>query len=149
MNQVIRALLIAAPFLYMGLIWILSSLPHDTIIRVSNHEFDKVFKESLHLIEFGILYVLGVLFLLMIDRFTIYTSRWAALLSFLYGVVDELHQYTVPYRSFSYFDMVKDLIGVIVMYLIITNTFFRQPPTQPGMALKRLQAYVKKNTPSK
>ena len=142
MRLFLRWFLILSPFLYMGLIWVLSSLPHDAVIRVSHNEFDKWFKESLHLIEFGILYGLIVLFFLMIGTFSLRTSRVAAIWACLYGVVDELHQYSVPYRSFAVIDIVKDFIGVFVCYLIITRTFFADPPRQPGLALKKLQAYL-------
>ncbi|HWO78079.1 MAG TPA: VanZ family protein [Bacillus sp. (in: firmicutes)] len=142
MRRLIRWLFILSPFLYMGLIWVLSSLRQDAIIKVSDNEFDKWFKESLHLIEFGILYVLIVLFFLMIGKFTLKSSRFAAIWACLYGVVDELHQYTVPYRSFQVIDLVKDFIGVWVCYFIINRTFFANAPKQPGLALKKLQAYL-------
>ncbi|MET3697108.1 VanZ like protein [Bacillus oleivorans] len=142
MRLFFRWLLILSPFLYMGLIWVLSSLPHDAIIRVSDNEFDKWFKESLHLIEFGILYCFIVFFFIMIGKFSLRSSRFAAVWACLYGVIDELHQYTVPYRSFAVIDLVKDFIGVFVCYMIITRTFFASPPKQPGLALKKIQVYL-------
>ncbi|GAA0319720.1 hypothetical protein GCM10008967_07810 [Bacillus carboniphilus] len=144
MKQVLRYLLIVSPYLYMGFIWVLSSLPHDAIVRVSDDEFDKLFKESLHLIEFGILYILAVVSLLMVDRLTPTTNRWAAIVAALYGVVDELHQATVPYRSFQVIDIVKDFIGVFVLFLFVKNTIFKHPPRQPGKLLLSLQLFLLK-----
>ncbi|NQD68647.1 hypothetical protein HP456_22325, partial [Bacillus haikouensis] len=61
MKLMLKYVLTAAPFLYMMLIWILSSNPDDAVIRFPDNTVDRFIKESLHLIEFAILYGLFVL----------------------------------------------------------------------------------------
>lgn len=111
-----------APFLYMGLIWILSSLPHDAVIDTP-YAWDRAFKESLHLIEFGILYILFVLFFAVNGKLTHKTSKISAAIAISYGFIDELHQYFVPYRSATVIDLVKDTIGVLVAYYLVRRYF--------------------------
>ncbi|MEH7235247.1 VanZ family protein [Bacillus sp. JJ1562] len=123
MKAFLRFLLLLAPFLYMIFIFILSSLPSDAIVNTP-FSWDRAFKESLHLIEFGILYGLWVLFFLVQGKFTPKTSILAAALSIAYGFSDELHQYFVPYRSATVIDLVKDTIGVLVLFWIVKVSYF-------------------------
>ncbi|MBE4907297.1 VanZ family protein [Bacillus luteolus] len=111
-----------APFVYMGLIWILSSLPHDAVIDTP-YSWDRAFKESLHLIAFGILYLLFVLSFAVDGKLTHKTSKIAAAIAISYGFIDELHQYFVPYRSATVIDIVKDTIGVLVAYYLIRRFY--------------------------
>jgi VanZ family protein len=124
-----RFIIICAPFAYMVLIWILSSLRHDAIIDTP-FSFDRAFKESLHLIEFGILYGLWVVYLLTKGKFTQQSNLFVALISIAYGFVDEAHQYFVPYRSATVIDLVKDTIGVLVLFFIVKRIYFSNRPTK-------------------
>ena len=84
-------------------------------------------KESLHLIEFAILYVLLVLASLTFERRT-FTPLWNILLAVfagLYGVSDEIHQSFYPYRSASLFDLVKDFTGILICFYFIRGALFR------------------------
>lgn len=123
MKALLRFLLLIAPFLYMIFIFILSSLPSDAIVNTP-FSWDQAFKESLHLIEFGILYGLWVLFFLVQGKLTTKTSILAAVLAIAYGFTDELHQYFVPYRSATVIDLVKDTIGVLVLFYIVKVSYF-------------------------
>ncbi|MFS0821369.1 VanZ family protein [Bacillus sp. 1P02SD] len=123
MKAFLRLLLLIAPFLYMIIIFILSSLPSDAIVNTP-FSWDQAFKESLHLIEFGILYGLWVMFFLVLGKFTPKTSILAAVLSIAYGFSDEFHQYFVPYRSATVIDLVKDTIGVLVLFTIVKVSYF-------------------------
>ncbi|WP_257215829.1 VanZ family protein [Fredinandcohnia onubensis] len=123
MKAILRLLLLIAPFLYMILIFILSSLPADAIVNTP-FSWDRAFKESLHLIEFGILYGLWVLFFLVQGKFSPKTSLLSAVIAIAYGFSDELHQYFVPYRSATVIDLVKDSIGVLVLYTIVKVSYF-------------------------
>jgi len=38
----------------------------------------------------------------------------SVLLSFLYGISDEIHQYFVPYRSAELMDVLADMLGAII-----------------------------------
>lgn len=123
MKSFIRFMLKIAPFLYMAFVWVLSSLPADAIINTP-FSWDHAFKESLHLIEFAILFGFWVLFFAVDGKLTRTTSIIAALLSILYGFVDEGHQYFVPYRSATVIDLVKDTIGVLVFFYIVKISYF-------------------------
>lgn len=126
-----------APILYMILIWILSSLPADAIIKTP-FSFDRLMKESLHLIEFGILYWLIALAFAANGRWTAKASVLAALISILYGATDEIHQYFVPYRSATVIDLVKDAIGVLVSFYIMKVTYFAERPSFITSLFKKL-----------
>jgi hypothetical protein len=106
------------PFAYMGLIWFFSSYPSDAIVN-TGLSFDAAIKEALHLVEFGILYVLWVLALLSWDKLNPKSNNIAALFSIFYGLTDELHQYFVPSRSCNIIDFSKDAFGVITAWYIV------------------------------
>lgn len=121
----IKLVTILLPPTYMGLIWFLSSHPSDAIVN-TGLSFDSTLKEGLHLVEFGILYLLLVMALISWDKLNKNSSFLAAFLSFFYGLTDELHQYFVPARSFSLIDLAKDLIGIIIVWYIVKRTFLKR-----------------------
>lgn len=129
LKKIIQRLLLVAPFFYMIFIWILSSLPHDAILDTP-FSFDRALKESLHLIEFGILYGLFVIFLAVLGRLNPQTSRMVAAISIAYGAIDEIHQAFVPYQSATVIDFVKDTIGVLVVYWIVKRVYFSDRPSK-------------------
>ena len=46
---------------------------------------------------------------------------WAIIIGTIYGILDELHQSFIPYRSCSLYDWLADAIGVIAgVYLWLT-----------------------------
>lgn len=49
----------------------------------------------------------------------------AAIISISYGLIDEIHQMYVPFRSFSIMDLIKDTIGVLIMAYIINRSYFK------------------------
>ena len=137
-SKLVRLLLILAPFAYMIFVWILSSLPSDAIID-TNYSFDNAFKESLHLIEFGILYGFWVLFLLVLNKFNLKTNVIVAVISILYALTDEIHQSFIPYRSATVIDFIKDTIGVLVVFWIVRRFYFSEKPSK----VKRLLTWVR------
>lgn len=130
-----------APFAYMALIWILSSLPQDAVIDTP-YRWDRPFKESLHLIEFGILYVLFVLFFVVDGKLTRKTNVIAAVIAISYGFGDELHQYFVPYRSATVNDLVKDTIGVLVGYIVVKRFYFSNESTKLKACLEGIRVKI-------
>ncbi|WP_203289138.1 VanZ family protein [Metabacillus sp. cB07] len=136
-KPILKWALTIAPILYMILIWILSSLPADAIIKTP-FSFDRLMKESLHLIEFGILYWLIALAFAANGRWTAKASILAAVISILYGATDEIHQYFVPYRSATVIDLVKDAIGVLVSFYIMKVTYFAERPSFITSLFKKL-----------
>ncbi|MBU8915054.1 VanZ family protein [Bacillus sp. FJAT-29953] len=138
------------PALYMAAIFIQSSLPSDHFVKLPDSNIDHTIKESLHLIEFAILYVLLVLAFLTFRRgekaessvasegdrtvknVTVasfsFTPGWnlaCALFAAFYGISDEIHQSFYPYRSASLFDLVKDFLGISVSYYFIRGALFK------------------------
>jgi VanZ family protein len=97
---------------YMAFIFYLSSiqLQFPTIIE----KFDPT-KFILHAIEYSIL---GFLLFLASKKLA-----QSFFISSIYGISDEIHQAFVPFRVFSYTDILADFIGsaagVIVTYLIL------------------------------
>jgi len=123
MKLVLKGFFKIAPFLYMLAIWVMSSHPDDAVVEFG--AWDRIIKESLHLIEFAILYGLFVLFFIVDGTFTPRISVIIAVISSLYGLVDEIHQSFVPSRSATVIDFVKDVTGVLVLYVVMKQTYFK------------------------
>lgn len=121
MKKIICTLL---PIMYMGLIWFLSSHSADAFVKTS-FSFDHLLKESLHLIEFAILYLFIALAFIVNKRWTRAASMFAAIISIAYGAIDEIHQSFVPYRSATVIDFIKDAIGVIAAYIVMKKKYFK------------------------
>ena len=132
MKYVLRLL----PIAYMAAIWIMSSLPSNHFVELPDSGLDRTIKESLHLIEFAILYVLLVLaFLTRKGPFTASLNVICAVIAGLYGVSDEIHQSFYPYRSASWFDLVKDFTGIIVCFYFIRGALFKGKFVRLGKVL--------------
>ncbi|MDF2854619.1 MAG: hypothetical protein K0Q87_470 [Neobacillus sp.] len=115
------------PIVYMAAIWTMSSLPSNHFVELPDSQIDRFIKESLHLVEFAILYVLLVLASLTF-RGRSFTPSWnilCAVFAGLYGLTDEIHQSFYPYRSASLFDLVKDVTGILVCFYIIRGALFK------------------------
>ncbi len=125
MRTLVKVILTLAPFLYMALIWVLSSHPADAVVALPSSSVDRFIKESLHLVEFAILYVLFVLMVLCYRPLTMAINIMLAVVACLYGLTDEIHQSFVPSRSATVIDFVKDCIGVCVCYGMVYASYFR------------------------
>lgn len=112
------------PVLYMALIWFLSSYPSDAIID-TGLSIDALLKESLHLVEFGILYLLWMFAFAVGGELIPRHSKIAAVIAIAYGLVDELHQYFVPSRSATVVDFIKDIIGVAAARYFFQRGYFK------------------------
>jgi VanZ family protein len=124
--KVLKWALRILPLAYMAAIWIMSSLPANQFVELPNLSIDHAIKESLHLIEFAILYVLLVLALLTRTRaFTPVLNIACAVVAALYGISDEIHQSFYSYRSASLFDFVKDVTGILVCFYFINGALFK------------------------
>jgi VanZ family protein len=143
MKSFIKLVLTLAPFIYMVIIWTLSSFPDTAVIELPSSKWDRIFKESLHVIEFAILYVLFVVALLAHNKLSYAVNLIAALAATFYGFIDEIHQSFVPFRSATLIDAAKDLFGVIVCYLLVKRTYFRETSSF-GKAMKRMEAWMRR-----
>lgn len=129
-----RFLFSVLPLAYMALIWFLSSRPSDAVFN-TGLPYDRTIKESLHLVEFGILYVMWVLFFNVRGSFSVRLNNLAAFLAIFYGLADEAHQFFVPSRSASLIDLLKDAIGVAVGWYLIHRACFQPARISPGLFL--------------
>lgn len=126
MKKGIRLFVMALPVFYMIAIWIMSGLPHDTIMDLPNNSLDLLIKESLHLVEFAILYGLIAAAFLANGRLTPMVSFAAAVFASFYGLADEIHQAFVPYRSATLIDAIKDVTGVAIAFLAVKYMYFER-----------------------
>ncbi|MGJ7920773.1 VanZ family protein [Neobacillus sp. LXY-4] len=126
------------PFAYMVAVWIMSSMPSDAIVELPQLSVDRFIKESLHLVEFAILYWLLVMAMLTTGKFSPTVSLICALIAGSYGIIDEIHQSFVPYRSATIIDAVKDWIGVAVSWYIIRGAIFQGKFSRIGSMLKKI-----------
>ena len=144
MKLLLRISIRISPFLYMGLIWFLSSHPSDAIID-TGFSFDSLLKESLHLIEFAILYILLILAILTYSKLTTRASMLAAIGAIAYGFIDEFHQYFVPSRSATVIDLVKDTVGVLIVYYLVKKYYFDARDNKISIRVHRIAAYLYPN----
>ena len=131
------------PLAYMAAIWIMSSLPDTAVIELPDRGVDRFLKESLHLVEFGILYVLLVLAALTTGRFTPVMSFAFMGVAILYGLLDEIHQSFVPYRSATVIDFIKDVIGVLAASHFTHHAYFSGKFVRMGRVLRGIEERVR------
>lgn len=131
------------PLFYMAAIWIMSSNPSDVLVELPNQGVDRFIKESLHLVEFGILYVLLVGAALTTGRFTPTLSFAFMGVAILYGLLDEIHQSFVPSRSSTVIDFIKDVIGVLAASHFIHHAYFSGKFARLGRILHRIEERVR------
>ena len=137
--KILKWILRVLPFAYMAAIFIMSSLPADHFVKLPDSQIDHTIKESLHLIEFAILYVLLVLAMLTRrGAFTPALNIACAVFAALYGISDEFHQSFYAYRSASWFDLVKDFTGICVCFYFIRGALFKGRFARLGRVLGRV-----------
>lgn len=125
MQRAFRVIVTVLPLVYIIAIWVMSSLPDDVIMDLPSSTTDRFIKEALHLVEFAILYVLFVVALAANHTLTSRLSLVVAIIASLYGIVDEVHQSFVPYRSATLIDVAKDIIGVLAVYFHVQYHYFK------------------------
>jgi VanZ family protein len=77
-------------------------------------------KKLAHLVEYGILALACFLALAgSLKRWSFPAARTAWILSFLYAVSDEVHQYFIPTRSARVFDVGVDCIGAFLALWVL------------------------------
>ncbi|KAA9027804.1 VanZ family protein [Niallia endozanthoxylica] len=135
----LKILLRLFPFIYIVTIWVMSSMPDNAVVELPDSEWDANIKESLHLIEFGILYVLLVLALLTFKGLTAKRNIILIIIASLYGIIDEIHQSFVPYRSATIIDVVKDITGVLVASWILYGAYQKKRFLKLGTLLRKLE----------
>jgi VanZ family protein len=134
------------PFAYMVAIWVMSSMPSNAVVELPALKVDRFIKESLHLVEFAILYCLFVGAWLTTGKFTARVSVICAVVAGLYGVSDEIHQSFYPYRSATWIDLFKDWTGVLVSWYVVREAYFGSGQRFGGVGrlLKRFEGFFVK-----
>jgi polysaccharide biosynthesis protein VpsQ len=138
-----RILFIFITFGYMFIIWIQSSYfdPESlsTISSTLNQTLYLLIGASLeiaHLFQFGILYLFIILVFLSFGTLRRWQEVIAVIISLTYGIVDEIHQLYVPFRSFSIGDLLKDAIGVVVFWWVVHRSYFYKKDSKIGRWLR-------------
>ncbi|MBS4197604.1 VanZ family protein [Lederbergia citri] len=134
------------PIPYIIFIWIQSSsFDPESVYNLSNYISNSIIViigaclELAHLIEFGILYLLLILAILTFRSLDSKTEAICFTVAILYGLIDEIHQYFVPFRSFSIIDLVKDFVGVFVIWIIIHVSYFKKEESKIGSLLRNIR----------
>ncbi|QOR65455.1 VanZ family protein [Cytobacillus suaedae] len=153
--NMIKLIIRLLPILYMTFIWLQSSKFNPSQLEYLYPTIHPVVflmiggtLELAHLIQFGILYLLIVLAFLTYGELTTKKEIIALVIASLYGVIDEIHQYFVPYRSFSTIDIIKDIIGAVFFWYIIHKVYFKSKDSKIGLLLKRITKLSTKNKQS-
>ena len=148
----VRLLLIIFPILYSTLIWMQSSYFDpgfiyilSSTIRIEILVLVGIGFELFHFFQFGILYLLIIFAFLSFGKFTKGMEILAVIISCSYGLLDEIHQMYVPFRSFSMGDLIKDAVGVLVISFIIHGSYFKKSRTKLGVLLRRIEDLSKKD----
>ncbi len=151
-NTIIRFFLRVLPVIYMFGIWLQSSFFNpENIGQISNkitHEMIIMFGvafELAHLIQFGILYLLLIIAYLTFGDLNKRIEHVAIVISIGYGLIDELHQLFVPFRSFSIIDLIKDVIGVYVIWYLVKKYYYKNSRSKLGSVLKSVTILSNRN----
>jgi VanZ family protein len=97
---------------YAALIFILSSLEKTPLDEVPIWNFDKIVHMTEYMI-FGILLRLAFTGSRAVN-FIRSSNLWSMVLGALYGLSDEIHQYYIPGRICSVYDLSADVVGILL-----------------------------------
>lgn len=143
-----RFSLIILPILYIWVIWWQSGhFDPDSVYYLSIKISPPIIVvlgitlELCHLLEFGFLYMFLILAFLGFGPLKRLWEYIALAVSLLYGVVDEIHQFYVPFRSVEVIDFIKDFVGVFVVWFIIHRVYFKRPDSKIGLLLKKITRF--------
>jgi len=99
--------------IWMAFIFFLSSQQRITVSE--SYLLGFLFFKTLHLIEYGILFLLWDLALYPRPR----RWRWAMLAAVVYGGIDEIHQHFVPTRHGCLRDVGIDFLGIYLTWRLV------------------------------
>ncbi|MDE5413816.1 VanZ family protein [Alkalihalobacterium chitinilyticum] len=140
----IRLFFFTMPLLYICLIWLQSSRLNPSQLEVIAPSINfnlllavGIILELGHLILFGMLYLFIIFALLTFGPLTRTKEFIALAISLSYSVIDEVHQYFVPFRSFGFDDILKNMFGVFVLWVIVRKSY-RNGSSRFGGFLRRL-----------
>lgn len=134
-QRVPRWLRLAAVALWAGVLWWLSSQRGSDLEGIAVGSF---VANGAHVILFGVLG--GLVFLVWIGSPS-RRLKWSAAVAVAYGIIDEVHQATVPGRSPSVADVLSDGAGAVfagcaLLWILGRNASARRAlPWVAGVAL--------------
>jgi polysaccharide biosynthesis protein VpsQ len=138
-----RLFFISLTISYMVFIWIQSRyFDPENLVGISSALDKSVFLligasfEFAHLFQFGLLYLGIVIVFLSFGRLRTWQEVTAAVIALGYGIIDEIHQLYVPFRSFSFVDLLKDGVGVITFWWLINRSYFHKKDSRLGQWLR-------------
>jgi polysaccharide biosynthesis protein VpsQ len=147
-----RFLISILPFIYMYLIWQQTSHfdPESvsSLATILNPYMILAIGAALefgHLFEFGILYFLLIMAFLSYGHLKMWMEILVLIISLFYGVMDEIHQLYVPFRSFSFVDLIKNAIGVVVIAILIHKKYFNSKGSRLARFSKNSTNFFKKD----
>jgi VanZ family protein len=110
--------------LVMGGIFFLSGIPGDRLMLPDIANIDKI----AHIVAYGILaitvfYAFGPWFRPMNPRWLTLT---VILVCILYGISDEYHQSFIPNRTPSFFDLLADGFGALIVCTVRNSKFWQR-----------------------
>jgi polysaccharide biosynthesis protein VpsQ len=130
---------------YMAFIWIQSSyFDPESLVGFSSSLSQSVFLligaslEFAHLFQFGLLYLCIVMIFLSFDKLRTWQEVTAGVIALSYGLIDEIHQLYVPFRSFSIADLLKDTIGIAVFWWVVHRSYFYNKGSKIGLWLRSI-----------
>jgi len=117
-------------FSYMLVIFILSHIPSGTNNAIDYARFKWFTQEIgnlLHIPLFGGLAYLWIKYFQCLGYSQKTVKYSALLLSLLYGISDEAHQYFIPGRFASFSDLLLNLVGILLVlkFYPVIDYFFR------------------------
>lgn len=141
----IRIVFIMLPIGYMAFIWLQTSYfdPESVSILLPYLSMPIIMligtaMELAHLFEFGFLYFLIIVVFLSFGELSKWKEWTALIISLLYGIVDEIHQIYIPFRSASFVDLFKNTIGIVIMWWIIQKYYFKNKGSILGRLLRKI-----------
>jgi polysaccharide biosynthesis protein VpsQ len=147
-----RYIITIIPFVYMYLIWQqTSNFDPESVSDLSKVLNPYVILSIGAVLELGHLFEFGILYFILIMAFLAYghLKKWKEavilIISLSYGLIDEIHQLYVPFRSFSIMDLIKNTIGIIVIAILIHKNYFTSKETRFGLFLRNGTNYFKKD----
>lgn len=147
-NTILRVL----PIIYMILVWIQSSYFNPEVIEpiASKVSYEMIIifgvaLELFHFIQFGILYLLWIIAFLTFRDLNPKIEFVVLLFSIGYGVIDEIHQLFVPFRSFSVTDLIKNFIGVWGAWFLVHKKYYYKKHSTVGIILRGISSLSDRN----
>lgn len=133
----------------MWLIWLQSSHFNPESLYELSYKIDErillivgIALEFGHLFEFGILYLMLILMILSFGGLTRQKEWFCFIIASVYGVIDEIHQIYVPYRSFSLLDLLKNMIGILAIWYFVHKSYFIKKSSLFGRKLKHFTSFL-------